>query len=128
MEHLRGSQRELVKTQAEDHCQRYHTLSSSLDTYVHNLEESIPYWEEFKQQTRDLAQWVDWANKELVSERLMSGNATMTQASLGNAQNLFQDSVSHQQDVNTATCTGKLINVTDCHPTICIYSCPFAYC
>ena len=109
MEHLPGSQRELVKTQAEDHCQRYHTLTSSLDTYVHNLEESIPYWEEFKQQTRDLAQWVDWANEELVSERLMSGNATVTEASLGNAQNLFQDSLSRQEALNTASSIGMIV-------------------
>ena len=106
VEHSRKENREPLKAEALDFCSRYGTLLTSEDTYVNNLTESIPYWEDFKMRSRELAEWIDWAKEELVSDRVASGNATVTKASLENAQNLLREICSRKQALNAVVGVG----------------------
>jgi len=100
VQHSRKEYREALKTEGLDFIKRYNSLLSSEETYTNNLRESIPLWEEFKQRSQHLAEWVHKANDELSSDRVASGNASITRASLDNAQNLLSDSHSKGSDVN----------------------------
>ncbi len=106
VEHSRKENREPLSAEAEDFCTRYQSLLSSEDTYVSNLHESIPYWEDFKAQSNQLAEWVHLENQELNSDRVASGNASVTKCSHENAQNLLMDIRSKKPSLNAAVRVG----------------------
>lgn len=106
VEHSRKENREPLKTEAEDFCSRYQSLLTSEDKYVSNLHESIPFWEDFKNQSDQLAEWVQLENQELNSDRVASGNASVTKSSHENAQNLLQDIRSKKPALNAAVLVG----------------------
>ncbi len=110
VEHSRKENRDPLQAESEDFCARYQSLLSSEDTYISHLQESIPYWEEFKKQSRELSEWIYWANEELVSDRVVSGNASVTNTSLENAQNLLQDTRSKKAPLNAAVHVGDDLN------------------
>ena len=103
VEHSRKENREQLKAETLDFCSCYRTLLTSEDTYVNNLTESIPYWEEFKERSRELVEWIDSA-KELVSDCVPFGS--VTKASLGNAQNLLLEARLRKQALHAVMSMG----------------------
>ena len=107
VEHSRKAVREEIKLRAEEHSQRYDQLKQFLGSYVGDLKDSIPFWQEFNQQTEDLGQWLTQANEELESDRTQPGNATVTESSLRNTHQLQTNIDEHQGSVEEATRTGN---------------------
>ena len=82
IEHSQKTEREEVAARAKDYVQRYHSLLTSVDTYVRNMQDSIPLWKEFNDQYQTMAEWLGHVDGELGSEHTQPGNAIMTERSL----------------------------------------------
>ena len=101
LEHSDKSERQEIRDRADDFSERYQKLLDSLSSYVPNLQDSIPLWKEFNDQTRSMLEWLDHVQGELESNHLQPGNAAVTESSLSNAKVcgsvvsfLFKDCVS----------------------------------
>ena len=86
MEHSHKTEREEVAVRAKDYVQRYHALLTSVNTYVHHMQDSIPVWKEFNDQYHGLSEWLNHVNGELGSEHTLPGNAFVTERSLENSE------------------------------------------
>ena len=86
VEHSRKEHREEIAARAKDFVQRYQALSSSVDTYVSSMQDSIPIWKEFNDHGRGMLEWLDHVQGELESDHTQPGNAIVTERSLGNTE------------------------------------------
>ena len=71
---------------AKDYVQRYHCLLTSVDTYVHHMQDSIPVWKEFNDQYHGISEWLNHVDGELCSEHTQPGNVSVTERSLENSE------------------------------------------
>ena len=109
VEHSRKQVREEMKQTANDFIRRYEALKGSQDSYIHNLQDSIPHWRQFNEEVCELQQWVEQVNRDLESDKFQPGNATLTETSLANARRLLEE-ISVQSDaVQVATSTSKAL-------------------
>ena len=70
----------------DDFSERYQNLLDSLSRYVPNLQDSVPLWKEFNDDSGSMLEWLDHVQAELDSDHLQPGNATVTETSLKNAE------------------------------------------
>jgi len=88
-----------MTTRAEDFSSRHRKLQDSLEAHTAMLKHSIPFWEKFNSNSKDLADWLQNVNSDLESERVQFGNATETEQSLKFCQSLQVDINAHNPDV-----------------------------
>ena len=86
VEHSRKERREEIALRAKDFVQRYQVLSSSVDTYVSSMQDSIPIWKEFSAHGQGMLEWLNHMHGELESDHTQPGNAFVTERSLGNTE------------------------------------------
>ena len=94
VEHSRIADRESMTTMAEDFSVRHRKLQDNLEAHTAMLKNSVPFWEKFNLNSKDLELWLQNVNSDLGSEKVQFGNATETEQSLKFCQGL-------QIDINT---------------------------
>ena len=98
-----------MRIKAEEFDQRHRNLSESLDTYVNMLKESIPFWKRFNTDIKDVTQWLERVNSDLVSENVQFGNAIVTENSLVFCQGLQVDIQDHTHQVREVGSLGEML-------------------
>ena len=86
VEHSHKERREEIELRAKDFVQWYQVLSSSVDTYVSCMQDSIPIWKEFSAHGQGMLEWLNHMHGELESDYTQPGNAFVTERSLGNTE------------------------------------------
>jgi hypothetical protein len=101
IEHTSLPGREDMKLKADDFSRRYGDLMKSLKTYVGNLKESVPLWNEFNAISQELGEWLDHAHLQLTSDITQPGNAIVTETSLRNVELLLEELAGHEGTLDT---------------------------
>ncbi len=107
VEHSRIVDREDMTMKAEDFDSRHKTLRASLDEHTAMLKNSVPFWEKFNSNSKDLEEWLYAVNSDLESDKVQFGNATITEQSLKFCQGLQVDINARNPDLMGVVMLGE---------------------
>ena len=85
LEHSKNCEHDAIKQRVQEFSEKFDGLVEMEADYVSKMEASVPLWVQFNDHKKLLTQWLAGA-EDTYNDRLQSGDAELTRASLINAQ------------------------------------------